>query len=132
MRSLPTDLIDALPLADAALAEANHTNPLLPTLRGWEYVQENPGAVADMLKARLRSGLATSPQVVISTRKLTHGVRPFPVWGVAERIVYRALTEHLLQGEPELDRSPQAYHRFQLSPIQHAVAHPRRRRTRVR
>lgn len=57
---------------------------------------------------------------MVSARKTPHGVRPVPVWGFAERITYRSLTEFILRDEPALDRSADAYLAFTGAPVRYA------------
>ena len=109
MLPVPTDVLKRLRLEQAITNEAQSWQALMPSQPGWDQAAaEAPVLAPRWLNGQLLSGLATVRGVVVSARKVPHGVRPVPVWGLAERVTYRALVEFILRNEPQLDRSPEA------------------------
>jgi Reverse transcriptase (RNA-dependent DNA polymerase) len=131
MLPIPADVLKRLRLNEAITHEAQSWQTLLPTSPGWDQVSSNASLLAQWLSGQLRAGMPTSQDVIVSARKAPHGVRPVPVWGLAERITYRALVDFLLRNEPELDRSPEAYLEFIGAPVKYAQSQVPRSRGRV-
>ncbi|SDS57072.1 hypothetical protein SAMN04489717_3119 [Actinopolymorpha singaporensis] len=119
MEAVPVELLDELDLVAAARAEAQATRNLLPPEAWQEVVGNHAQDVADWVRTRLRAGRANSPSVVVSASKGSWAVRPVPVLGIAERVAYRALTDHILKRTVPLDRSPESYAKFLTGPIQY-------------
>ncbi|QGN58855.1 hypothetical protein [Nostocoides sp. HKS02] len=59
--------------------------------------------------------------MIVRARKSHQQVRPVPVVGIPERIAYRAFTTKVLDGQPRLDRSQDAYRQFIIEPIMHLM-----------
>jgi hypothetical protein len=122
MIPVPNDVLKRLRLEHAITDEAQSWQSLMPSQPGWDQAAAEAPALARWLNGQLLSGLATVRDVVVSARKVHHGVRPVPVWGLAERVTYRALVEFILRNEPQLDRSPEAYLEFISAPVKYAQA----------
>lgn len=117
---VPVKILDRLRLADALAAEAASKQSLMPSAPGWDDVVQHRAPYVDWIKSQLRAGLTTTPPLVVMARKATHGIRPVPIWGFTERIVYRALVDFILRNEPQLDRSQEAYLNFLRMPVSYA------------
>jgi hypothetical protein len=115
----PADL-RRLRLGEAITHEAESWQSLLPASPGWDQATTGTAALVQWLTGQLRAGMPTVADVVVSTRKTPHGVRPVPVWGLAERVTYRALVDFILRNEPKLSRTPEAYLDFIGAPVKYA------------
>jgi hypothetical protein len=122
MRRVPTALLDSLDLVGAASAEADTYRNLIPPEPWRDAVSQNAAAVAAWTRTRLEVGSTNSSAPIALARKLSHGTRPVAVVGIAERISYRALTDHVLQGQPSANRTAEAYRDCVVGPITHALA----------
>jgi hypothetical protein len=122
MRRLPTALVDALDLNGAATAEAATRRNLIPPEPWLDVVAQNASAVASWVRTRLEAGVQNSTAPIASARKLSHGNRPVAIAGIAERIAYRALTNHTLDGQPPATRTAESYRDCVVGPIKHALA----------
>jgi len=120
MLPIPQEILKRLRLAEAVDEECKSWQSLVPPVPGFEWVASNKDAYVRWLGGQLRAGVPIAPEVIISTRKVPLGVRPVAVWGLTERVLYRALVAFLLRNEPALDRSPEAYLRFIGGPLQYA------------
>ena len=116
--AVPDELIKRLRFEDAIQEEVDSWQGLVPPMPGWDQLEARRTAFARWLAGQLRAGLPATPHVIVSTRKASQGVRPVPIWGIAERVTYRALANFLLRNEPPLDRSPEAYLAFVGGPLQ--------------
>ncbi|NIH87506.1 reverse transcriptase domain-containing protein [Amycolatopsis granulosa] len=113
-------LVSRLKLSDAIEAESKGDPDLLPRMPGWTEALKNSQKLEKWIKGRLQAGFFPSGQVNVATRKAHRGIRPLSIWGIPERIIYRAISDLVLAGEPALDRSPQAYLAFIGGPIEYA------------
>nr|WP_296073755.1 hypothetical protein [uncultured Actinoplanes sp.] len=120
MRSVPADVLARLDLPAAAIREADHTEALLPDAPGAAQLRAGASPFAAWLGGQVRGGLATGRGLVVAVAEPeTGGSRPVAIWGFAERVTYRALTDLLLAGA-ELDRSPERYREFVAAPAKYA------------
>ena len=110
-----------LDLKGALVREAATRRNLIPSEPGFDALLARSDVFSGWLSAQLRAGLRVSTPVVVAARKFGHGVRPVPILGLPDRIVYRAVTDHLLSEEAPLDRSHPAYLAFVGAPIRHAL-----------
>lgn len=117
MEPLTQQQVKALDLKAVAEAEAAAWRNLLPPEPWTKGVAANPGLTAKWITRVLKSGFRGVPAVRVSARKASQGTRPVPILTVADRVVYRALTDQVLKDEDPLDRSPQAYRDFVAGPI---------------
>lgn len=124
-------LLGRLNLSGAAATEAQSHGNLLPKPPGIDRLMRHSENFIDWLQGRLRAGLVVTPQVVASARKPGHGVRPVPVWAFSERVLYRALTDLITAQLATVDRSPLAYLKFVMAPIDYARSRLPRRRIRA-
>jgi hypothetical protein len=99
------------------IEELDARQNLLPEAPLIENLRSRADDFAAWASGQLRSGLRVSPHVVVSTRKAGHGVRPVPITGIVERVVYRALSSFVLRNLEPVDRSPEAYLAFAQAPI---------------
>ena len=120
MLPVPANILKRLRLEDAIHAEAKSWQSLMPVAPGWDLVEGDAQTIANWLNGQLRAGLPTVRNVVVSARKVAHGIRPIPIWGFAERITYRALVDFILRNETPLDRSAETYLKFIGAPIRYA------------
>lgn len=128
MKKLKRRLVDRLDLQAALIAEGEARNRLLPPEPGWEAILANPEGFTGWVYGELRSGFQTSEQLIVGARKAQHGVRPFSVWGLAERTVYRALVNRLLGESLDPVRSVDAYREFLYAPVRYALEAEKPRR----
>ncbi len=118
LRAVQTNLLDSLDLRTALSDEAQHWNNLLPPQPGLNELEAHAAdSLVGWLQSELEAGFDARPQVVINARKPLHGIRPVPVLGIPERVVYRALVDTLLSGEPELRRDNEDYLKFVRAPF---------------
>lgn len=119
MLPVPSDVLRRLRLKEAITHEAQSWQSLMPSQPAWDQAAAEATALAQWLNGQLRAGMPTVQDVVVSARKTPHGVRPVPVWGLAERVVYRSLVDFILRNEPELDRTAEAYLEFIGAPVKY-------------
>lgn len=119
MLPVPPDVLKRLKLERAIGDEARSWQALLPPPPGWDQAVAEASALARWLAGQLAAGF-TAARHVVSARKAGHGVRPVPVWGIPERVTYRALVDFIMRNEPPLDRTPQAYLNFIGAPVTYA------------
>ncbi|GAB3331176.1 reverse transcriptase domain-containing protein [Micromonospora halotolerans] len=121
MRSVPLDILSRLDLEGAARREADATEPLIPSSPGTDQLKDNAAPFASWLGGQLRAGLPTGRGLVIAVAKPVTGSRPVAIWGFAERVTYRALTDLLMtEAKHEVDRSPERYRDFISAPMTYA------------
>jgi hypothetical protein len=120
VRPVSSELLKRLRIADAVESEARSWQNTIPQMPGLELIEQQRTLVAEWLGGQLRSGLRVAPGLVLAARKHPHGMRAVPIWGLAERVAFRALTEFLLRGRAELDRSSAAYLEFLGGPLDYA------------
>jgi len=121
MESLPSDLLDELNFQRATEEEATSWRNHLPPEPWQAPVEAAAHEVGEWVKSRLEAGVPNARGAVVSVRKAGQSTRPVPIVGVAERIAYRALTDHLLEGVPPAARSVEDYRRFATGPISYGV-----------
>lgn len=109
MRRLSSDLIDQLDLVQALDEEVDSWRNQIPPEPWRPIVKAKSPTVVSWIRSRLTAGAPCLPGVVVNARKATIGSRPVPILGIADRVVYRALTKLILSGLPLPDRSPDAY-----------------------
>jgi len=120
MLPVPQAVLRRLQLEQAIHSEANCWQSLIPTSPGWNLIDTNSASFSEWLRSQLAAGFAAAKQVVISARKSPSGIRPIPIWGLAERVTYKALVDFILRNEEPLDRSIEAYQRFSFAPLAYA------------
>ena len=121
MQSVPSAIIARLDLVGAARREADVVEPLMPTQPGTAELKTNAQDFADWLAEQLRAGLTTCSGLIVAVAKPETASRPVAVWGFAERVTYRALTELLMtQTHHQVDRSNEAYRTFAGAPLVYA------------
>jgi hypothetical protein len=86
MQPVPAELVNRLRIDDAVDEELASYQGLLPTTPGWDQLAAQRPRFSRWLAGQLRSGLIVSPEVNVSVRKISHGIRPVPVWGLPERV----------------------------------------------
>lgn len=124
MRPIDGQTFQRLNMASAALLEADSTNPLLPAHPGLAVVGQRVQQFESWAAAELARGFIPARQVIVSSRKAGFGIRPFAVWGVLERVLYRALVEEILSNTEPPDRSAVAYREFVIGPLRHWATGP--------
>ncbi|GAA4581338.1 hypothetical protein GCM10023176_62040 [Micromonospora coerulea] len=121
MRSVPSDVLSLLDLEGAARREAENAAPLIPSSPGTTELRDNAAAFASWLGGQLRAGMPTGRGLVVAVAKPVTGSRPVAIWGFAERVTYRALTDLLMtEAKQEVDRSPERYREFISAPMTYA------------
>lgn len=121
MDALSTNLIKKLNLSGAVKAEAAAWRNVLPPEPWQPVLAANTGSFAKWVSARLEQGATNAPGVVVNVRKARQAFRPVMVVGIAERIAYRALVDHLLAGIELEEREYSNYVDFVTGPIEFAV-----------
>lgn len=119
LRAMTEQLVKELRLDMAIEKEAKSTRNLLPPEIGWDRIVENSPRLQQWIVSQLRAGFTPGGQQVTAVRK-TQGARPVPIWGVVERIIYRALTDLVLGDGFKLDRSADAYLAFINAPVRYS------------
>jgi len=119
MIPIPADLLKRLRLEQAIKDEADSWQSLLPQPPGWDQAISQSKALAQWLHGQLLAGLPCTSEVVNSAWKASHGVRPVPIWGFAERVTYRAIVDFILRNELPLDRTAEAYLAFISGPAKY-------------
>ncbi|MGW3858027.1 reverse transcriptase domain-containing protein [Micromonospora arida] len=118
---MPLDVLSRLDLDGAARREADAGEPLIPSSPGAAQLKGNAASFASWLGGQLRAGLPTGRGLVIAVAKPVTGSRPVAIWGFAERVTYRALTDLLMtEANHEVDRSPERYREFISGPMTYA------------
>lgn len=120
MKAISAQLVSRLKLSEAIQEEAATERNMLPREVNWANISENSGRLVKSITSQIRAGFKPAPQEITSVRKL-HGTRPVAVWGVIERIVYRALTKMAVGDDFVFDRSGNAYLKFVNGPISYAA-----------
>lgn len=121
MRRLSQELIDRLDLVQALDEETNSWRNQIPPEPWRPAVTSSSDATLMWIQSRLATGVPCLPGVVVNARKATIGTRPVPILGIADRVVYRALTKLILSDLGLPDRSPDAYKSFLHGPIEYAL-----------
>jgi hypothetical protein len=125
MRPVAFGVLSRLDLAAAAREEAAADEPLIPPVPGREYLTSADAGFVRWLTGQLESGMATSRGLIVHVPKTSVGSRPVAVWGLAERTVYRALVNVLLDTlGRRMDRSRAAYQIFVAAPLEYAKTLP--------
>lgn len=122
MDPIDSTALDALNFEKAALAESSAWRNLLPPEPWLAVVGKDPKRFGDYARYRLEAGIPNAPSVVSRARKRHQQTRPVPVVGIAERIGYRVLCDHVLAQRAPADRSQEAYELFIGGPIRAAFA----------
>jgi hypothetical protein len=117
---VPTSILNKLELRDAAVEESKAWRNLLPPEPWQPVVAGKPGKFAELAKTQLEAGVSSMPAAVINVRKAHQAIRPVPAVGILERIIFRALTDLVLQHIPLVRRSVSDYRSFIAGPITHA------------
>lgn len=121
VREMSTTVIKKLDLRGAAEAEAGAWRNLLPPEPWVDHVTANPGHFANWVRTRLLSGVRNAPGHVADARKAHQATRPVAILGIAERIVYRALTDWVLKDVELPSRTPEDYEAFVAGPVTHVA-----------
>jgi hypothetical protein len=117
MRSVSLDILSRLDLEGATLWEADAAEPLIPSSPGTEQLRNNSAAFASWLGGQLQAGMPVGLGLVVAVAKPQTGSRPVAIWGFAERVTYRALTDLLMPlTRHEVKRSPEQYREFISAP----------------
>lgn len=116
VREVPTSILKNLDLKTAAERESVHWRNLLPEEPWRESLSKNPGNYDKWAETRLKAGHRNAPGWPVDARKAHQAFRPVPVVGIAERIVYRALTDWILKDVELPERSQDEYRRFVAGP----------------
>jgi hypothetical protein len=121
MRPVPLDVLSRLKIEEAARREADTAEPLIPSSPGVAQMKDGAASFASWLSGQLQAGMPTGRGLVIAVAKPVTGSRPVAIWGFAERVTYRALTDHLMtEAKHEVDRSPERYREFISGPMAYA------------
>ncbi|HEX7938868.1 MAG TPA: reverse transcriptase domain-containing protein [Gemmatimonadaceae bacterium] len=119
MKPLSPGLVGQLDLSGAIEREAGSSRNLMPPESGWDLIIDKTDDMQKWISTLLRRGFNPSREEVLPARKL-RGIRPVPIWGVVERIVYRALAQLVMPADFRLERSPEAYAEFLRAPVTYA------------
>ncbi|WP_181771606.1 RNA-directed DNA polymerase [Amycolatopsis pittospori] len=111
--------VKRLGLKKAITEEAATERNMLPHEVDWGNLVKDASRVERSITSQLRSGFNPEPEHITSVRKI-RGTRPVAIWGIVERIVYRALVGLALGENFTFDRSGESYLRFVNAPISYA------------
>lgn len=93
MKPLPSSLVTRLDLKGAASFEVEDgRRNLLPPEPDWK-IRNYDNLLEKFIRAKLAQGFTVHPAVEVAARKSRHGLRPVPILGLDERIIYSALTQ---------------------------------------
>jgi len=121
MQSVPPDVLSRLDLEGATRREASAEEPLIPSSPGASELNERAPEFASWLAGQLQAGLTPCRGLVVAVAKPETGSRPVALWGFAERVTYRALTDLLMaEAKHEVDRSNEGYRTFAYAPLAYA------------
>jgi hypothetical protein len=126
---MPEPIIKRLNIREAITQEAGATRNLLPPEINWDRVVARTGTIEKWLRTQLRAGYSAGKERISAVRKV-QGTRPVPVWGIGERIIYRALANCILGPDFQVDRSPDAYLNFIKAPARYSEQLQQRRKPR--
>ncbi|WP_156213283.1 RNA-directed DNA polymerase [Lentzea aerocolonigenes] len=121
---MPEQFVKRLGLKKAIADEAATKRNMLPNEVDWSNLVKDAGRLERSITAQLRSGFNPEPEHITSVRKI-RGTRPVAIWGITERIVYRALVNLSLGENFTFDRSGESYLRFVNAPISYAATKQR-------
>lgn len=103
MLSLAPSLADKLDFEGAVRQESVWTPDLLPQPLDMLFAGDNVTVTADVVAELGRAALRISPADVIAANKWRYGRRPVAVLPLAERILYRAVVNHIRDDLPVID-----------------------------
>lgn len=121
MRPISNDLLAELNLTTAIQQEVTTWRNLLPPEPWQELALSRTDELKEFVQLRLRTGAHNARGIVVNTRKPDNGIRPVPVVGLPERVIYRAITNYLLRDISPPARSMQDYRAFVLGPVLAAI-----------
>lgn len=119
MDGVPQSLLTNLRLSQALSDEVAARQNLLPPEPWLQALGAQVPMLTDWIASRLRAGAVNARNVIVTARK-NQGTRPVPLMGIAERVVYRALSSYILDGVVLPKRDSEEYRAFVMAPI---VAH---------
>ncbi|MET7948417.1 reverse transcriptase domain-containing protein [Micromonospora sp. NPDC005324] len=118
MRPMPSEVLFRLKLEQATRLEAGAEEYLMPSSPGAAELADSAPKFAAWLSGQLQAGLVACRGLVVAVAKPATGSRPVAVWGFAERVTYRALTDLLMtEAKHEMDRSSEGYQAFAYAPL---------------
>jgi hypothetical protein len=121
MQRIPVDVVSRLKLEEAVRDEALAEEMLIPRVPGAAELGASAASFADWLAGQLKAGMPTGRGLVVSAEKPVNGSRPVALWGFAERVAYRALTDLLAPaGSSGTDRTGIRYLEFVQAPVVYA------------
>lgn len=112
-------LVAQLDLGAALDAELSAERNLIPPEPWQNALVNDKQAVARWIETQATAGFSTLPNVYINARKAGQGVRPVAIMGIAERVIYRALTTEIVKELNMPERSAEEYREMLAGPIDH-------------
>jgi hypothetical protein len=116
--SLDPSLADQLDFEGAVRQESAWAPDLLPQPLDTLFAGDNVTVTADVVAELGRASLRISPADVIAANKWRYGRRPVAVLPLAERILYRAVVNHIRDDLPIIERGNGKYEEFEASPLE--------------
>jgi hypothetical protein len=114
-------LLERLDLHAAVTKEAAHDEPQLPATPGTALLKSSVTDTVRWLQGQLRAGMSIQKGLTVPIPKLVgNGIRHVAIWGLPERIVYRALRDLLRPAVGDANRSKEAHRAFVEAPIEYA------------
>jgi hypothetical protein len=121
MRPVPLHVLSRLSLNAATRQEAAAEEYLMPSSPGTSALKERAEDFASWLESELLAGLVVCRGLFVAAAKPETGSRPIALWGFAERVTYRALTDLLMaEAKHKVDRSPEGFQTFAYEPLTYA------------
>ncbi|MFC5831203.1 hypothetical protein [Nonomuraea insulae] len=122
MDSLPQTLIKSLKIFEAVELELQAVRNLIPPEPWTEALASKKKEVTAWISSMLSSNYRPTGSVLTNAKKASHGIRPVPTLGLAERVVYRSLVEYILREHRVGSRTQKDYRDFVIAPIVFAHA----------
>lgn len=117
MEPIPAQWIKGLDLSAALDAEVSTLRNLVPPEPWLDSVKSNQARVCAWVGSELERGLRPAQSIVVNARKVGNGIRPVAVMGIVERLVYRALSTHVLKSIRLPDRTAEEYREMLQGPL---------------
>ena len=118
MLSIPTPLVNELKFDEATNAEAAWSPSLVPTPLVNRFAQNNAEFVTNLLREAASAGISPRQADVLAASKWRFGRRPVALLPIAERVMYRAVTERIREDLPAYERGHNKHSAFLKSPIE--------------
>jgi hypothetical protein len=111
-------LADELDFESAVRQESAWAPDLLPQSLDTLFSSDNVTVTADVVAELGRASLRISPADVIAANKWRYGRRPVAVLPLVEKVLYRAVVNHIRDDLPIIERGNGKHDEFEASPLE--------------